>query len=170
MKKKPKILIVTSRFNEPWELFESASDELKKRKISFETNVKSIGVNGAFEIPVTIARNINKFDAAIAIGIIIRGETPNFNLISPKTSHHQIKNEGIDFVLSKYVEGGVDELDINRLSDLVILKYNTLHDGQKVLGDADKIKSTFIEFQKYLYSLCSRRRRWCNRRCFFNLE
>ena len=82
MKKKPKILIVTSRFNEPWELFESASDELKKRKISFETNVKSIRVNGAFEIPVTIARNINKFDAAIAIGIVIRGETPNFNLIS----------------------------------------------------------------------------------------
>ncbi len=82
MKKKPKILIVTSRFNEPWELFESASDELKKRKISFETNVKSIRVNGAFEIPVTIARNINKFDAAIGIGIIIKGETPNFNLIS----------------------------------------------------------------------------------------
>ncbi|MDA9702068.1 DEAD/DEAH box helicase family protein [Candidatus Pelagibacter sp.] len=61
------------------------------------------------------------------------------------------QKEFIDFVLSKYVEGGVDELDINRLSDLVILKYNTLHDGQKVLGDADKIKNTFIDFQKYLY-------------------
>ncbi len=61
------------------------------------------------------------------------------------------QKEFIDFVLSKYVEGGVDELDINRLSDLVILKYNTLHDGQKLLGDADKIKSTFIDFQKYLY-------------------
>ena len=61
------------------------------------------------------------------------------------------KKEFIDFVLNKYVEGGVDELDINRLSDLVILKYNTLHDAQKVLGDADKIKNTFIDFQKYLY-------------------
>ena len=61
------------------------------------------------------------------------------------------QKEFIDFVLSKYVEGGVDELDINRLSDLVILKYNTLHDGQKILGDADKIKNTFINFQKYLY-------------------
>ena len=59
--------------------------------------------------------------------------------------------EFIDFVLSKYVEGGVDELDINRLSDLVILKYKTLHDGQKVLGGADKIKKSFIDFQKYLY-------------------
>ena len=59
--------------------------------------------------------------------------------------------EFIDFVLSKYVECGVDELDINRLSDLVILKYKTLHDGQKVLGGADKIKKSFIDFQKYLY-------------------
>lgn len=61
------------------------------------------------------------------------------------------EKEFIDFVLSKYVEGGVDELDINRLSSLVKLKYKSLHDGQKVLGDVDEIKTTFIEFQKYLY-------------------
>ncbi len=61
------------------------------------------------------------------------------------------QREFIDFVLNKYVVGGVDELDINRLSDLVKLKYNSLHDGQKVLGNADEIKATFINFQKYLY-------------------
>jgi len=61
------------------------------------------------------------------------------------------QKEFIDFVLSKYVEGGVDELDINRLSDLIELKYKTIHDGQKVLGDTDSIKNTFIEFQKHLY-------------------
>ena len=82
MKKKPKILIVMSRYNEPRELYESACNELKKRKINFETNVRNIRVNGAFEIPVTIARNINKFDGFIALGIIMKGETPNFTLIS----------------------------------------------------------------------------------------
>jgi len=61
------------------------------------------------------------------------------------------QKEFIDFVLSRYVEGGVEELDINRLSSLVELKYKSLHDGQKALGDADKIKSTFIDFQKHLY-------------------
>lgn len=61
------------------------------------------------------------------------------------------QREFIDFILNKYVEAGVDELDINRLSDLVILKYKSLHDGQKVLGDVEEIKSTFIDFQKYLY-------------------
>ena len=37
---------------------------------------------GAFEIPVVIARNINKFDGFIALGSIIKGETPNFDFIS----------------------------------------------------------------------------------------
>ena len=57
----------------------------------------------------------------------------------------------IDFVLGKYVEGGVEELDINRLSDLIELKYHTVSDGQKVLGDIEDKKNTFINFQKHLY-------------------
>ena len=61
------------------------------------------------------------------------------------------QKEFIDFVLSKYVEGGVEELDINRLPDLILLKYKSLDDGQKILGNAESIKKTFIEFQKYLY-------------------
>ena len=79
MKKKPKILIVRSRYNNTLDLYDSACNELDKRKIQ---KVESMFVNGAFEIPVAIARNINKFDAFVAIGIIIKGETPNFNLIS----------------------------------------------------------------------------------------
>ena len=39
-------------------------------------------VPGAFEIPVTISRNINKYDGFIALGSIIKGETPNFDFIS----------------------------------------------------------------------------------------
>ena len=61
------------------------------------------------------------------------------------------QKEFIDFVLSRYVEGGVDELDLDKLSSLIELKYNTIHDGLEVLGNADEIKRTFIEFQKHLY-------------------
>ena len=61
------------------------------------------------------------------------------------------QKEFIDFVLSRYVEGGVDELDLDRLSSLIELKYNTVHDGLEVLGNVDEIKRTFIEFQKHLY-------------------
>ena len=61
------------------------------------------------------------------------------------------QKEFIDFVLSRYVEGGVEELDLDRLSSLIELKYNTIHDGLKVLGNVDEIKNTFIDFQKHLY-------------------
>ena len=78
MKKKPKILIVRSMYNETLELYESASRELDKKKLYWGREF----VNGAFEIPVTIARCMKKFDGFVAIGIIIKGKTHNFELIS----------------------------------------------------------------------------------------
>ena len=56
MKKKPKILIVKSRYNDTSQLFKSASLSLEQKKISFD----KISVNGAFEIPVSISKNIKK--------------------------------------------------------------------------------------------------------------
>jgi|TARA_B100000780_G_scaffold111375_1_gene77946 6,7-dimethyl-8-ribityllumazine synthase len=78
MKKKIKICIVRSQYNDTSKLFQSAILELKKRKIYF----KIFEVPGAFEIPVVVARNIKKYDGFIAIGLIIKGETPNFDFIS----------------------------------------------------------------------------------------
>jgi len=42
--------------------------------------------DGAFEIPVTISRHIKSYDAFVAIGIIIKGETPNFDFISQSST------------------------------------------------------------------------------------
>ena len=78
MKSKIKICIVRSQYNDTSELLKSAVKELTKRKIVF----KILEVPGAFEIPVVIARNIKKYDGFVAIGSIIKGETPNFNFIS----------------------------------------------------------------------------------------
>jgi len=78
MKKKIKICIVRSMYNDTSKLLQSAVIELKKKKIFF----KIIEVPGAFEIPVAVVRNIKKFDGFIAIGSIIKGDTPNFNFIS----------------------------------------------------------------------------------------
>ena len=78
MIKKLKICIVQSKYNNTSGLLKSAVNELKKKKI----NYKILRIPGAFEIPVVIARNINKFDGFIAIGSIIKGKTPNFDFIS----------------------------------------------------------------------------------------
>ncbi len=70
-------------------------------------------------------------------------------LLSNKLDNNQ--KEFINFVLSRYIEGGVDELEIEKLSQLLKLKYNEIYDAEKNLGDIESIKETFVNFQKYLY-------------------
>ena len=53
-----------------------------KELIPKSSKIKIIYVPGVFEIPVTIARNIKKYNAFLALGCIIKGQTPHFNFIS----------------------------------------------------------------------------------------
>ena len=55
--------------------------------ISKSSTIKIISVPGAFEIPVTISKNIQKYDAFIALGCIIKGDTPHFDFISTATTN-----------------------------------------------------------------------------------
>ena len=61
------------------------------------------------------------------------------------------QKEFIAFVLSKYVESGVDELDQEKLPQLLINKYQSMPDALKILGNAKDVGLLFMEFQKYLY-------------------
>lgn len=63
------------------------------------------------------------------------------------------QKEFIDFVLNKYIESGVEELDQEKLPSLLELKYSSIADASEELGDIATIKDTFINFQKYLYEL-----------------
>ena len=80
---KPKILIVSARYYEDFskslELYAVSTLEVKKIKY------KIIPVPGVFEIPVVIAKNIKKYDGFIALGCVIKGETPHFDFISKAT-------------------------------------------------------------------------------------
>lgn len=62
------------------------------------------------------------------------------------------QREFLDFVLSKYIETGVEELDQEKLPSLLELKYQSITDAVEELGGIDKIKETFIAFQEYLYA------------------
>ena len=65
------------------------------------------------------------------------------------------QKEFIEFVLSKYIETGVGELDQEKLSALLLNKYQSLPDAMDVLGDAQGIRKLFIEFQQHLYTKMS---------------
>jgi len=58
-------------------------------------SLKVIKVPGVFEIPITISKNIKKYDAFIALGCVIKGETPHFNFIS-RASTQAIMNLSVD--------------------------------------------------------------------------
>jgi type I restriction enzyme, R subunit len=61
------------------------------------------------------------------------------------------QKEFIDFVLSKYVETGVEELDQDKLPILLTNKYQSLEDAKAILGDVANIRALFMDFQRYLY-------------------
>ena len=76
---KKKILIVLADY------YTGISNGLLKTAKSRLKNlysVKIIKVPGVFEIPVTISKNIKKYDAFIALGCVIKGQTPHFDFIS----------------------------------------------------------------------------------------
>ena len=85
--------------------------------------------------------------------------------IEPQTREHRVleakskileglslkQQDFLEFVLFKYVDSGVGELDQSKLPDLIQLKYHTISDATEVLGGVDEIRKLFFSFQKYLY-------------------
>ena len=80
---KRKILIVVANYYEniASSLLNNAINKIKNKCI-----IKVINVPGAFEIPVTISKNLNKFNGFIALGCVIKGQTPHFDFISKATT------------------------------------------------------------------------------------
>ena len=81
MKKKILIVIADYYKNISLNLVKSAKDELQNYY-----NIKTITVPGVFEIPVTISKNIRKYNGFIALGCVIKGQTPHFDFISRATT------------------------------------------------------------------------------------
>ena len=85
---KKKILIVVANY------YENIANSLlnsAKNKIKNKCSIKVIKVPGAFEIPVTISKNLNKFNGFIALGCVIKGKTPHFDFISQATTDALMK-------------------------------------------------------------------------------
>ena len=77
MKKKFLIIVANYYKDIPSGLLKSSINLIPKK-----SKIKIITVPGVFEIPVTISKNIKKYDAFIALGCVIKGQTPHFDFIS----------------------------------------------------------------------------------------
>ena len=79
-----KILIVLANY------YKDISNGLLKsalKNIPSSNRVKIIRVPGVFEIPITISKNLKKFDAFLALGCVIKGQTPHFDFISKASTN-----------------------------------------------------------------------------------
>ena len=77
MKKKYLIVVADYYKDIAKGLLESALKLIPRSNI-----IKIIQVPGVFEIPITISKNIKKYDAFLALGCVIKGQTPHFDFIS----------------------------------------------------------------------------------------
>ena len=82
---KPKILIVSANYYKDISTGLEAAAEVVLTLVGIK--FKKIEVAGVFEIPVVIAKNVKKFDGFVALGCVIKGETPHFDLISQATTN-----------------------------------------------------------------------------------
>tara|TARA_B100001142_G_scaffold207831_1_gene205968 strand:+ start:168 stop:557 length:390 start_codon:yes stop_codon:yes gene_type:complete len=96
-----KILIVNANYYQDISLglLRSALKVLTKKY-----KIKIINVPGVFEIPVTISKNLKNFNAFIALGCVIKGQTPHFDFIS-KSSTDAIMN--LSIIAKKPIGNGI---------------------------------------------------------------
>src|SRR6056297_2393956 len=84
-----KVGIVVGRFNEfiSSKLLDGVLDALKRHDVE-EDNIEIAWVPGSFEIPLAAQKMAagSKYDGVIALGAVIRGETPHFNYVSSEVA------------------------------------------------------------------------------------
>ena len=80
---KNKVLIIQANYYKEIStaLLKSANDVLKNF-----AKINIIYVPGVFEIPVVISKNLKKYDGFVALGCVIKGQTPHFDFISKSTT------------------------------------------------------------------------------------
>jgi 6,7-dimethyl-8-ribityllumazine synthase len=86
MKKKFLIVIADYYKDISKALLKSSLDLLPKNSL-----IMIIKVPGVFEIPVTISKNIRKYDGFLALGCVIKGQTPHFDFISQSSTNAIMK-------------------------------------------------------------------------------
>ena len=101
------------------------------------------------------AESSDLFDvlAHVAFGAapVTRSERAQLAHVAAAAECNDKQQAFVDFVLGQYVQQGVDELDQDKLSPLLRLKYQALNDAFAELGRPDQVRGLFFGFQRHLY-------------------
>ena len=102
------------------------------------------------------AEKIDLYDVLAYIAFALAPITREERVITHRhlafAGYDEKQREFLDFVLDQYIKEGVQELDDEKLPDLLELKYDAVSDAVEQLGSVAKIREVFVGFQKHLYS------------------
>jgi type I restriction enzyme R subunit len=133
------------------------SDPITRRKLLEGLGEKGFGPDQLAEMQKVIdAEKSDLFDVlayvAYSLPVLTREDRAAKAKIEISTHFNTKQQVFLDFVLSHYVQIGVEELDQEKLTPLLKLKYNNaIVDAIADLGDPQEIGQVFSGFQKYLY-------------------
>ena len=102
------------------------------------------------------AQSSDLFDVLAYVAFALAPHTRAERAAMAKTQAHQQFTDKqqafVNFVLAQYVKEGVEELDAEKLTPLLRLRYNNaIADAVDDLGSTDQIRKVFVGFQPYLY-------------------
>jgi type I restriction enzyme R subunit len=143
-------------FNSEAELRQIWSDPFTRQTLLEKLEQAGFGLDVLNELQKLInAENSDLFDVLEYVAYNVAPITREVRVAKAQTKIFMPLNnkqkEFLEFVLSKYIESGVEELAQEKLPDLLRLKYKAIADAQDELGSLFDIKNTFVQFQKYLY-------------------
>ena len=145
-------------FKDEDELRRLWSDPDTRRKLLDGLTEKGFGREPLAEMQKVIeAENSDLFDVlayvSFAAAPVTRAERAAAARAATAVEFTDKQRAFVDFVLAQYVSQGVDELDAEKLSPLLKLKYrNAIADAFAELGQPDQVRRVFVGFQRYLYS------------------
>ena len=130
-----------------------------RRKLLEGLSEKGFGKEPLAEMQKVIeAQSSDLFDVLAYVAFALAPQTRAERAAMAKTEVHlqftDKQQAFVDFVLAQYVKEGVEELDAEKLTPLLRLRYNNaIADAVADLGSADQIRKVFVGFQKYLYEV-----------------
>ena len=127
-----------------------------RKKLLDGLEEKGYGITQLDEIKKLIdAEKSDVFDVlayiAYALAPVTREERVSRHRDIIHSSYTDKQKVFLDFVLDQYVKEGVSELQPEKISSFLELKYGGIHDAVDELGEATSIRELFIDFQKHLF-------------------
>jgi type I restriction enzyme, R subunit len=149
--------VVPEFFKNEDELREIWSNPETRKKLLEGLADKGFGKSQLAEMQKMIdAENSDIYDVLANVAYCLTPLTRTERASAAQLKIHQSfedKEEGfLAFVLGQYIKQGVDELSQEKLKGLLELKYQSVHDATKVLGNPQAIRKMFVDFQQHLYS------------------